>query len=392
MCTAFGIGLLSVPAADHTRHMTTIIHATDPAEFLGLVPALAGFTPRQSLVMLPFHGSRTQGAMRIDLPDDEVEPDTFAGVALQALLQVPGVDAAAFVVYTDESAQRIPDGLLLPQLTTAEALLDVCAHTGVPVVEALCVTPDGWSDYLDDEPFVHPLDGIPTAPDVPGIGDVSGDQLAGAALPPSDLADREMVGRALRDLDDVMQRHERGGAPLGGGENPLALIMAEALLDDLPRFAEDLLEAPADDDAHTCAALLWCLQRPALRDAILVQWATDLAFGERALDAQLDFSASGSGIPDAVGQVFLGRGPRPDADRLGCALQVVRSAVSRAPRHAKPGALTAAAWLSWALGRSTHAGEYVDQALAIEPGHSMASLISTMLSAAVLPEWALKRA
>ncbi|MGF2949066.1 DUF4192 family protein [Microbacterium alcoholitolerans] len=372
--------------------MTTIIHATDPAEFLGLVPALAGFTPRQSLVMLPFHSTRTQGAMRIDLPDDEVEPDAFAGVALQALLQVPGVDAVAFIVYTDDAAQPIPDGVLLPHLTTAEALLAVCAQTGMHVVEALCVTPHGWSDYLDDEPVVHPLADIPAAPDVPGIGDVSGDQLAGAALPPSDLVEREMVGRALRDLEDVMERHQRGSAHVSTGESPLALMTADELLDDLPCFAEALLDAPSDDDAYTCAALLWCLQRPALRDAILVQWATDLTFGQRALDAQLNFSTSGDGIPDAVGQVFLGRGPRPDADRLGCALQVVRSAVSRAPRHAKAGALTAAAWLSWALGRSTHAGEYVDQALSIEPEHSMASLISTMLSAAVLPEWALKRA
>jgi len=33
----------------------------------------------------------------------------------------------------------------------------------------------------------------------------------------------------------------------------------------------------------------------------------------------------------------------------------------------------------------------VDEALRIDPEHSMASLISTMLSAAVLPEWVLRR-
>ena len=59
--------------------------------------------------------------------------------------------------------------------------------------------------------------------------------------------------------------------------------------------------------------------------------------------------------------------------------------------HAKVGALTAAAWLSWAMGRSSHAGTYVDEALRLEPGHSMASLISNILAAAMLPEWALRR-
>lgn len=369
--------------------MTTIIHATDPAEFLGLVPALAGFTPRQSIVMLPFHGTRTQGAMRIDLPAGDVDPDRFADVALRALLQVPDTDAVAVVVYTDDGPADVPDGLLLPHLFLAEAFVDVCAHAGLRVVEALCVTPHGWGDYLDDVPQVRPLADIPAAPAVPGVGDVSGDQLAGAELPRSDLVERESVGRALRDLGDAIEHMTHGTAT--GSENPIAIVAAEVVLDDLPLFVEHLLDAPSDDDPFTCAALLWCLNRPPLRDAILVQWATDLDFGYRAFDAQLAFSSDRTTVPDAIGEVFMGRGPRPDLDRLGCALQVVRSAAARAPRHAKVGALTAAAWLSWAMGRSSHAGTYVDEALRLEPGHSMASLISSILAAVMLPEWALRR-
>lgn len=371
--------------------MSTIIQATDPAEFLGLVPALAGFTPRQSLVMLPFRDTRTHGAMRVDLPGPDVDPDMFADVALHALLQVRGVDAVAFVLYTDDIALPVPDGMLLPHLATVEALLDVCTQTGLRIVETLCVTPHGWGDYLDDDPTIAPLGDIPDAPALPGIGDVSGDQLAGAVLPASDLIEREHVGRALHELDHVLERHQQGHAQVGAKGNPIALATAMVVLDDLPRFAEDLLEAPSDTNPYACAALLWCLNRPMLRDAILVQWATDLEFGYRALDAQLAFSGGRTAVPDAVGEVFLGRGPRPDSDRLGCALQVVRFAVSRAPREAKVGVLTAAAWLAWAMGRSSHAGEYVDQALAIDPEHGMASLISSMLAAAMLPEWALDR-
>lgn len=370
--------------------MTTIIHATDPAEFLGLVPALAGFTPRRSIVMLPFRGSRTQGAMRIDLPDPDVDADEFADVALRALLQVPETDAVAIVVYTDEAAAHVPDGVLLPHLSLAETIVDVCALTGLHVVEALCVTHDGWGDYLDDAPVIRPLDEIPPAPVVPGIGDVSGDQLSGAELPHSDLVERERVGRALRALGEAIDHRVHGGGR--DSDDPIAQIAAEVMLDDLPHFVEHLLDAPADDDPYSCAALLWCLSRPPLRDAILVQWATDLDFGDRAFDAQLAFSSERTSIPDAVGEVFMGRGPRPDLDRLGCALQLVRSAAARAPRQAKVGALTAAAWLSWAMGRSSHAGAYVDEALRLEPGHSMASLISSILAAAMLPEWALRQA
>lgn len=372
--------------------MTTIIHATDPAEFLGLVPALAGFTPRQSLVLLPFQGSRTRGAMRIDLPADSADADGFAHAALQALLQVQNVDATAVVAYTDASARSVPDGVLLPHLATIEAVLGVATQAGLRIVEALCVTPDGWSDYLAEDPALHPLDSIPRPDSVPGIGDISGDQTAGADLPPSNLVEREQVGHALRELEHVLEQYRLSQGQTPGTQNPLALIAAEDVLDDLPAFAEELLDSPSDDDAYRCAALLWCLNRPVLRDAVLVQWATDVAMGEHALDSQLQFAAGAGPVPDAVGQVFLGKGQRPDADRLGCALQIVRSAAARAPREAKVGALTAAAWLAWALGRSSHAGAYVDQALAIDPAHSMASLISTMLSAGMLPEWALRPA
>ncbi len=365
------------------------MRATDSAEFLGLVPALAGFTPRDSIVLLPFHSGRTHGAMRMDLPDPAVDPEEFADAALHVLLRVPDVEAVAVVVYTDDLAQQVPDGLLLPWVPLIEALLGTVHETGVHIVEALCVTPDGWSDYLEHESALRALSTIPAAPGLPGVGDVSGDQLAGAALPPSDLAERERVGRALCDLGEVLDRELRG-APLTGHQNPQALAAA-MLLDDVPAFAENLLDKPDDLQPFTCATLLWCLERPAIRDAMLVQWATDLGFGNRALAAQLDFAGAQQTIPDAIGQVFLGRGARPDPDRLGCALHIVRLAAARAPRHARPGALTAAAWLSWALGRSSHAGAYVDEALRIEPEHRMASLIGTMLSAAVLPEWSLRR-
>lgn len=371
--------------------MSTIIHARETADLLGIVPALAGFTPRQSVVMLPFRGSRAHGAMRVDLPDHDVDPDAFAETLLHALLQVDGIDATAIVVYTDDHPQSVPDGVLLPHLTLTEALLDVGDQAGLRILEALCVTPDGWADYLDEEPQLRPLDGIPPAPDVPGLGDLSGDQDAGAELPASDLAERERVGRALSEVELSLERRRRGGRQRTDAENPILLAVGDTVLDDLPAFAESLIERPGLQDDYRCAALLWCLSRPTLRDAILVQWATDQEFGARALEVQREYSTSHAPIPDEIGRVFLGHGARPDSDRLGCALETVRLAAARAPRHAKAGALVAAAWLSWALGRSSHAARYVDEALRIEPEHSMASLISTMLAAALLPEWALRR-
>lgn len=371
--------------------MTTIIHATESAELLGIVPALAGFSPRRSIVLLPFRGARANGAMRVDLPEPDVDPDAFADAAVHALLQVADIDAAALIVYTDDPPQPVPDGVLLPHLVVAEALGDVIAQAGLHLVDALCVTPVGWSDYRETDPVIRPLDRIPAMPEIPGVGDLSGDQHSGAELPPSDPVQREQVGRALTELEDVLDRHREGRSGAGPEENPMALVAAMAVLDDLPGLMEEVIDPPRGEDPYDCATLLWCMNRPALRDAILVQWATDREFGCRALEAQLTFSQQGGDVPGMIGEVFLGRGARPDHDRLGCALAAVRVAASRAPRRAKAGALTAAAWLAWALGRSSHAGRYVDEALETDPEHSMASLISTMLSAGMLPEWALHR-
>lgn len=369
--------------------MKTVLRAADSADFLALVPALAGFTPHQSIVLLPFRHKRAHGAMRIDLPRDEVELDDFVGTAIGLVSRVPETDAIAVVVYTDERAQHTPDGVVLPRSIVVDELLALAADLGWGIVEALCVTADGWSSYLDDDPVMLPASEIPDAPSVPGITDVSGDQAAGVELPTADLAETERVGRALRELSDVVAHPMSSGDEVRR-ENPQALAAA-MLLEDLPLLFENLLDSPENPPPFAAAALLWCLDRPRFRDVALVQWATDISVGLRALDAQLAFADEGVPVPADIGEVFVGRGARPDPDRLRLALTLVRNVAARAPRTSRPAPLTAAAWLSWALGRSTHTAHYLTQALTIDPAYSMASLLQSMIDAALLPEWVFRR-
>ena len=368
--------------------MTTVLRASDSAAFLGIVPSLAGFTPRRSIALLPFHGNRTDGAMRLDLPDRSTDLEEYADVAVSLLCRVPGTDAVAVVVYTDEEAHPTRDGLVLPHAVAVDEVLGCAEDAGLRVVDALCVTPSGWSSYIEDDPELGDLAQIDSPPHETMSGDVSGDQFSGAALPPADLAEKERVGRAAIELSALLDRkeHER----LTGRENP-QLIAALALLDDVPAFFESVLTSPGELSPFATAALLWCLERPLLRDVAIAQWATDLAGGIRTLHAQTAFAASGAMVPDDVGRVFLGRGPVPDTDRLRQALSVVREAAARAPRAARPAPLTAAAWLSWALGHATHAGRYLEMVREIDPTYSLATLLESMISSAMLPEWAFRR-
>lgn len=371
--------------------MTTVLKAHGSADFLGLVPALAGFTPRQSIILVPFQSSRAHGAMRFDLPRDDVEIEEYADTAIGLLARVGEVDAVAAVAYVDDLPQHTPDGMILPLTVAMDELLGVAADSGLRIVDALCVMPCGWSSYLDDDPQLGSLDDLPPVPDIDGVADVSGDQDAGSELPDVDLAERERVGRALRDLTEVLA-HEASldAAQHDGRENPQALA-AMLLLDDMPMFFESVLEHPGDLPPFMTAALLWCLERPQLRDAALLQWATDLPTGIRAFDAQLAFSATGRPVPDDLGRLFIGQGDGPDPARLRAALELMRGAAARAPRASRPAPLTLAAWLSWALGRATHAQHHLDEAAAIDPGYSLARLLCTLIDAAVLPEWAFRR-
>lgn len=367
--------------------MTTVLRASDSAAFLRIVPALAGFTPRRSIVLLPFRGSRTHGAMRLDLPRPEVDLAQFADAAVGLAARVDGTDAIAAVVYTDDRPELTPDGPVLPLAVAVDELLGRAEEAGLRIVDALCVTPAGWSSYLVDDPQVGVLDTGSSSPEVPGLGDVTGDQLTGTALPHADRALRERVARALHDIGAALDADSP--APSAGPENPDALA-AIAALDDIPAFFESLLDRPEQTPAFATTALLWCLERPVFRDVAIAQWATDIDGGIRTLDAQFAFAREGRIISDDLGAVFLGTGPAPDADRLRVALMIVRHAAAVAPRRMRQGPLTVAAWLSWALGRASHAAHYLDLVRAIDPQYGLAALIRTLLDAAVLPEWAFR--
>lgn len=382
--------------------MTTILTASGPADLLGLIPTLAGFTPRRSLVLLPFIGTRAGGAMRADLPKDAgVDLHEYAATLVGMACRVPAVDGLAAVVYGDDPL----DADALPFAEVADIIVACAESCDLRLVEMLCVGPDGWADYLAEVPLVRDLAEIPDAPQLPGVVGVAADQSAGGELPQVDLIEKERVGQALAAVDQMMTKALPGDDPERTTENreaedapedregaaerldPRAYLSALAL-DDLPLFLENLLETPENLDPFATAALIWCLDRPMLRDVALAQWATDLPTGDEVLDAQLAFRGDVSRFPAHFGEILLGQGPRPDGDRLRLALTLTRNAAARAPRASRVGALVASAWLSWALGSSTHADHYLTLAHEITPDHTFTNLMRTIVDAGMLPAWA----
>ncbi|MET0296519.1 MAG: DUF4192 family protein, partial [Microbacterium sp.] len=338
--------------------MTTIVKAADAAEFLSLVPRMLGFTPRRSLVVIPFAGARSLGAMRFDLPDDDAAVDRIAATVIGMACRVSSADAVALVVYADESATSGA-----PRRALTDALEGRAHACGLDVTDAMWVASDGWGRYGGDG-LVRELSEL-------GGRTSAGDQASGADLPEAARADRDAVSRALSAFGGAVRVLCGPDAATGrvsavdacdlpaddGRVDPQALA-AVCALDDLPALFEGMLAWDATSLApFDAATIAWCLARPALRDIALVQWCRGQSGGDEALDAQLRWE-DGEEYPAHLAMQMWGEGERPDPERLAAALGLARRVAALAPPSHRAGSLATAAWISWALGRSTHADLY----------------------------------
>lgn len=373
--------------------MTTIVKAASAAQFLALVPRMLGYRPTRSLVLIPFSGSRSLGAMRLDLPDDspDIDVDAVAATMVGMVCRLPDADALTAVVYADESF-----GERMPRTALAAALASRAEECGLRLADSLCVGADAWGSYLDgDLPAGgRPLEELGDEPAGAGHLSISdGDQASGAELEASDPEERDAVEAALRSLVDAVDLlcGTDAGAVTADGlrVDPLALS-AVCALDDLPTLFEEALTWDESDlPAYDIAVLVWCLARPALRDIALVGWCGGIDAGDEAFDAQLRWEA-GEEYPAHLAMHMWGEGDRPDPARLQKALALTRRAAAAAPETLRPGALATCAWLSWALGRSTHAERYAVQACEIEPEHGLAEIVRSFVHAGHLPDWAFR--
>ncbi|TDN90775.1 DUF4192 family protein [Microbacterium sp. BK668] len=372
--------------------MTTIVKAASAAQFLSLVPRMLGFRPTRSLVVIPFAGSRSLGAMRLDLPDDEADLDAVAATVIGMVCRLPDAEALTAVVYADEAF-----GERMPRAALATALGYRADECGLRLVDALYVGAEAWGSYLDrDLPAGgRPIEELGDEP--PGAAHLAvadGDQSTGAELEASDPREAEAVDGALRGLADAVDLlcgTDAGAAALEDGPrvDPLALS-AVCSLDDLPTLFEGMLAWDTADLApYDIAVVVWCLARPALRDIALVEWCGGLDAGDEAFAAQLRWEA-GEEYPAHLAMHMWGEGERPDPERLERALALARRAAAAAPEPLRAGPLATCGWLSWALGRSTHAERYAVQACEIEPEHGLAEIVRSFVHAGHLPDWAFR--
>lgn len=379
--------------------MNTIIRAGSAQEFLALVPTLAGFQPARSLVCVAFEGRRTLGVLRHDLPRRARDRSALVSAVVASLCRMPGVDAIAPVVFTEE---RFADHDGVPERRLVELLCRRAAEAGFGVRDALCRAADGWGSYLDGE---LPAGGRP-------LGELD-DASARSAVPAEAIADGPSAAARLPEPDErraraiarELRRIERADA----GDS-----IFRALGDDVdPVELVERLLAPRSASALRRAWFLHLASRPVFRDGMMLQFGFGPIVGAAAHDDAVDLAEraeaqgesvdvlvrrefarhdSGLGVSEFLSRLMLGRTTlQPDRARLERALDVVRDVVADAPSSHRSGPLCIAAWLCWALGRGSAAGALLDAVLAADPDYSMARLLEEYLGTGALPDWAFAR-
>jgi hypothetical protein len=417
----------------------TIVKTKRAHDFLALVPQLVGFLPENSVVLVAFRGNRTCGALRFNLPDPTAPEKVHKRIAtslIGTVCKIKGADAIVPVVYT---ADAFADAAGIPHRRFASVLVSRAELSGFLVRDSLCVGADAWGSYLDPSCPAdgHPLEDISSSPvheAFPARRELATVH-SGAELPTPDLATRERFARVLRRYVRLTESNQHPGL----------VELVDDILDPVETTEAALGWNAAELDLDDAAALLYLVQGPAHRDQMMLQFAFGRAVGEVTHLLNLRYAAlqrlTGKSIDEIVREEHdlanarkpveagadLGAGAgadadadadadaaaraeraarvraadaetsdrmmgltdeRPDVDRTERAIALLKVVVAMAPKSARPAPLCMLAWLSWALGRGSVAGIFIDQALAIDRRYGMALLLDTLFGSGHLPEWA----
>ncbi|TXN31095.1 DUF4192 domain-containing protein [Lacisediminihabitans profunda] len=365
--------------------MTFVLKVSGPADVLAMVPGLVGFTPRNSVVLLAFRGTRSCGALRFDLPaqQSKITHKRVATFIVGMLCKLPDVDAVIPVICTDDG---FAGGTAIPRREFAELLARRLEFSGFELRDSLCLAADGWASHLAaPPPGGHPLSEIANSPAAAALPDGLGVPASPQErIPDAAPADARRVQKGLVRYRRLYVRLTTEGPATF--PDPVEL----APLSDIPLFAEEALSWDEDAlDAHG-ALLLFALQGPPVRDHVMLQWATSLAVGDRMWRDIVEDRARDSAADAQLSNLMFGVGPRPEPERIERGIRVLLTLASRVAGTDRLAPLCMLAWLSWALGRGSVAGRYIDEARAIQPDYGMAVVLDTMFSNGLLPEWAFR--
>lgn len=310
-----------------------VARLSSPGEVLAVVPALCGFAPTESVVLLSLRGPRRRVGLtvRVDLPpDDPAVEDAVAG-ALAERVHADGASCAVVAVYAGAGRRE----------SLVDGLTAACEAVEVPVVEALHVADGRWTSYR-----------------------------CGAACCPTTGTP---VPRGTSALLRVEAERALSGLVVLGSRAELVRSLAP------PRRTDALTAVLAQAEADRARLPLATSRRGTveLADALLdaVAAGRSLAPSEAV---RLAVGLQDVGARDEVATRMLRR-----SDEL---LSLLQQAVRLVGPPVDAPLCTLLAWTAYARGNGAVANVALDRALSTDPAHGLALLLRSCLDAGVPPD------
>lgn len=324
------------------------IRLREPRDVLGVVPAMLGFHPEESVVLLCLGGPRRQVriTLRADLP---AHPSAAAVRELVDRASQAGAEAIVSAVYSEAPETAGPHGEL-PHSGLVRHLRSVCKAGSIELLEVLLVGRGRWWSYLCRDPSCCPREGtvLPTEPS-PEVVRYHAESVGRGAL----------IWPRRADLEASI-------APPGAESR-------DAVADAFAEVEAELLERLAAGEADLVRTETVHLLRDVhvgYRDgggALDVESAARLAFGLHDIKARDEILGwSGGAHPGAF-------------------LAVLADLVRVVPPPDDAPACTVLAWAAYQAGDGALAQCALDRAVASDPGYNLALLLQHALDRALTP-------
>lgn len=374
-----------------------VLKLRTPGDLVALLPYQLGYHPRDSGVVVCWHGRRQGLVQRVDLPPQGAEREV-ADLLLPVLLREQPA-AVTLIGYEDTAEASTP----LLQLVTEE-----CALAGIAVRDHLVVAEGRWRSLVCTDPGCCPAEGtsLPQPADVPAVVEmvargvnpaVDRQELRDRLTGNRPLLQRAVHAEALQLLDRLPARHDddrlrqwreealRSWSLILGGVDPEAADAVGSLApSELARAALALVDVELRD-----AVIAWItpgnlpldLIDPVLLEQVRRHLPSPQALAGSSGDPVSGDSSSGTGD-----------GGQPGAEPDEASLALGRAIENRLvdfcavlPAQWEVPPLTVLAAHTWWRGDGALTRIALELALAGDPGYRLAQLLLAMVDRAVRP-------
>ncbi len=323
--------------------MTLSRNVDSVPEFLNLVIGTVGLHPRNSLVCIAFGRTRSRSAVRMALPEGNHE--AFAVKLAETLQRYPADSNMLILAVTDPAngPERVHSLLA--------TLRRVLPHEGVAILDTVWTDGVTWTTHSGDR----------------GVVTERARTSASAYQP------LEGIEPATFDIERIQE------AMQGIQRRPPTVRTVHAI--------EAIMQGRAS--TLQCALVLKGIEVPSIRDLVLLQFAFGRELGMNVVDeirSGLFTSQKSTTVALALGE----RDVVPELSRVRRGIAVCRGLRTGATTHQRAALLTIEGWLHWAVGSSTDGVALIREAIQLQPGYELATLLEAYITHGGMPRWAFR--